>query len=405
MGARTDPRDGAKESAMQPHISDTALAMLHDRAIAVVDRFAAELPLYEGLPQSLIEGDFLHGSRLNVELFFAYLRTGRLPDESDTKEIVDLAVARVRDGAPLAEVLTNYRIGASVLRSKLAESGSAEDVEILREITEPLIQYLLTVTGRIAVAAADGAHDPGWEQRERSRVVADALLNGADPGEWLPGSQSPIGTAFHVVVFRVGDGDPAALTELRNAIDAAAGSFVRMDRRGWTALLPWDTAVDVEVPSSLSDLVPKFAARTDCGWWAGVARAGTRAEIPAAFAQARVLAELGRCLERPERICLLRELPLEYTLARSGAACADLAAVLNPLDEQPQLAQTLELYLDTDFNQLATARALYVHRNTVTYRLSRIHELTGFDPASTAGAVQLAAARTARRIQGGHFTE
>ncbi|WP_280231275.1 helix-turn-helix domain-containing protein [Nocardia cyriacigeorgica] len=46
-----------------------------------------------------------------------------------------------------------------------------------------------------------------------------------------------------------------------------------------------------------------------------------------------------------------------------------------------------------------------MHRNTVTYRLSRIHELTGFDPASTAGAVQLAAARTARRIQGGHFTE
>ncbi|MBF6438932.1 hypothetical protein [Nocardia cyriacigeorgica] len=212
---------------MQPHISGTALAMLHDRAIAVVDRFAAELPLYEGLPQSLIEGDFLHGSRLNVELFFAYLRTGRLPDESDTEEIVNLAVARVRDGAPLAEVLNNYRIGASVLRSQLAESGSAEDVEILREVTEPLIQYLLTVTGRIAVAAADGAHDPGWEQRERSRVVADALLAGTDPGEWLPGSPTPIGTAFHVVVFRVGDGDPAALTELRNAIDAAAGSFVR----------------------------------------------------------------------------------------------------------------------------------------------------------------------------------
>ncbi|WP_280466691.1 hypothetical protein [Nocardia cyriacigeorgica] len=155
---------------MQPHISDTALAMLHDRAIAVVDRFAAELPLYEGLPQSLIEGDFLHGSRLNVELFFAYLRTGRLPDETDTREIVDLAAARVRDGAPLAEVLTNYRIGASVLRTQLAESGSSEDVEILREVTEPLIQYLLTVTGRIAVAAADGAHDPGWEQSGNTLV-------------------------------------------------------------------------------------------------------------------------------------------------------------------------------------------------------------------------------------------
>ncbi|MFE3446963.1 PucR family transcriptional regulator [Nocardia sp. NPDC059180] len=390
---------------MQAQIPDTALAMLHDRAIAVVDRFAAELPLYEGLPQSLIEGDFLHGSRLNVELFFAYLRTGRLPDESDTREIVDLAAGRVRDGAPLAEVLNNYRIGAHVVRSQLAESGSDEDAAILRETAEPLIEYLLTVTGRIAVAAAEGAQEPGWEQRERLRVVADALLSGTDPGEWLPGSPTPIGTAFHVVVFRVGDGDPAALTELRNAIDAAPGSFVRMDRRGWTALLPWAEPVDEEVPGSLAELVPKFAARTDCGWWAGVARAATRAEIPAAFAEARVLAELGRCLERSEPVCLRRELPLEYTLARSGAACADLAAVLNPLDDQQQLAQTLDLYLDTDFNQLGTARALYVHRNTVTYRLARIHELTGFDPASAAGAVQLAAARTARRIRGGHFGE
>ncbi len=41
----------------------------------------------------------------------------------------------------------------------------------------------------------------------------------------------------------------------------------------------------------------------------------------------------------------------------------------------------------------------------LAHRLGLTATVIGFDPASTAGAVQLAAARTARRIQGGHFTE
>jgi hypothetical protein len=51
----------------------------------------------------------------------------------------------------------------------------------------------------------------------------------------------------------------------------------------------------------------------------------------------------------------------------------------------------------------ATARALSVHHNTVTYRLSRVRELTGLDPHRPADAMPLEAARLARRLESAHF--
>jgi sugar diacid utilization regulator len=52
-------------------------------------------------------------------------------------------------------------------------------------------------------------------------------------------------------------------------------------------------------------------------------------------------------------------------------------------DEQyrSELVRTLATYLEHDCKMNATADALYSHRHTVAYRLDRIRELTGLDPA------------------------
>jgi DNA-binding PucR family transcriptional regulator len=41
---------------------------------------------------------------------------------------------------------------------------------------------------------------------------------------------------------------------------------------------------------------------------------------------------------------------------------------------------TLRTYLDAGLNLTRTARALFVHPNTIEYRLRRIRELSGRDP-------------------------
>jgi sugar diacid utilization regulator len=46
-----------------------------------------------------------------------------------------------------------------------------------------------------------------------------------------------------------------------------------------------------------------------------------------------------------------------------------------------ELVRTLQAYLDANCNMNATATAIFAHRHTIAYRLDRIRELTGLDPA------------------------
>ena len=45
----------------------------------------------------------------------------------------------------------------------------------------------------------------------------------------------------------------------------------------------------------------------------------------------------------------------------------------------PELVRTLEAYLESGSSVAATARALYLHRNTVHYRLRKVEARTGLD--------------------------
>jgi len=70
--------------------------------------------------------------------------------------------------------------------------------------------------------------------------------------------------------------------------------------------------------------------------------------------------------------------------ARTQLVC-DLQAVL----ADPDLHQTLEMHLERRTSLEGTARALFVHPNTVRYRLRRIEALTGRSPADPRDALAL----------------
>ena len=59
--------------------------------------------------------------------------------------------------------------------------------------------------------------------------------------------------------------------------------------------------------------------------------------------------------------------------------------VLGPLNKE--LQETLRVFLEKDMSITDSARALYIHRNTLTYRLDRITEITGHNPRRLKGAV------------------
>ena len=79
---------------------------------------------------------------------------------------------------------------------------------------------------------------------------------------------------------------------------------------------------------------------------------------------------------------LARELLPERALLGDASAIAVLdAEVMRPLaDAGPALTETLDAYLDSGGAIEACARKLFVHPNTVRYRLKRITDFTGRDP-------------------------
>lgn len=65
-----------------------------------------------------------------------------------------------------------------------------------------------------------------------------------------------------------------------------------------------------------------------------------------------------------------------------------------------ELAQTLATFFDSGGSIEATARALYVHANTVRYRLRRVQEVTGYSPTDSRDSYALRLALTLGRLLG-----
>jgi DNA-binding PucR family transcriptional regulator len=90
----------------------------------------------------------------------------------------------------------------------------------------------------------------------------------------------------------------------------------------------------------------------------------------------------------------------ERALAGDPAAKAQLVAtVVQPLTSAGgDLGRTLASYLDGGGALESCARALFVHANTVRYRLRRVTEVTGFDPTDPRDSLVLRIALIVGRL-------
>ena len=95
-----------------------------------------------------------------------------------------------------------------------------------------------------------------------------------------------------------------------------------------------------------------------------------------------------------------RELLPERALMGDASAIAALHTdVMRPLaDAGPTLTETLDAYLDCGGAIEACARKLFVHPNTVRYRLKRIADFTGRDPTQPRDAYVLRVAATVGQL-------
>lgn len=130
----------------------------------------------------------------------------------------------------------------------------------------------------------------------------------------------------------------------------------------------------------------------------GVGRpAASLEEIPRSYQEACMARSLGLSLNGPASVTAYDDLGV-YRLLQTCTGTVEaerfLHEVILPIirwDEanHGQLLVTLETFLNCGYNYRLAARQLYLHHNTVRYRLETIQEITGYDPNSPEARLNL----------------
>ena len=108
-------------------------------------------------------------------------------------------------------------------------------------------------------------------------------------------------------------------------------------------------------------------------------------ELRVSYSEALRALEVGRRAGGAGRVCLFADLGVDRLLLSCPTAELDafVSATLGPLLSYErahpgcELSRTLQVFLAADRNVARTARELFVHYNTVKYRLERLESVLG----------------------------
>jgi sugar diacid utilization regulator len=379
----------------------------------MIETFVAEIPLYGQLPREQLEGEILAITEENLRLFFRALRSGEALSASALGDVRLSAARRAEERVPLGAVLTAYHVGARIGWEAIVGAAEPDETDAVIAAGVRVLGYAQQVTAEVAAAYLEEQQTIYGEERDARRSLASALLSGEPADSLAQRLAVSIASAYVVVALRIDPhpdendrgvgGAIAARRKVRRAqraLDDWLGEPVvgLLDPVGGAVLLPTEPDTAHDCADRLPDLVAAVSKAAGADVTAGGAVALGTGDIVRAAAQAHDVVRLARVLGREPGGYVLRDVLLEYQLTRPSDAQSDLAQLLVPLDRNPDLPLTLEVYLDHDLDRRNTAAALHVHPNTLDYRLRRIVELTGLDPSTTRGLQLLGAALASRRL-------
>ncbi|MGE2715939.1 PucR family transcriptional regulator [Mycolicibacterium litorale] len=274
----------------------------------------------------------------------------------------------------------------------------ARSEEQVTALTAGILRYSRDLAFAAASAYADAAEARGaWDTRMEANVV-DAVVRG-DVGPELQSQAATLNwdaTAPATVIVGLPHPDRIDL-----ASDDVRDVVTRNDRAALSDVHgTWLVAI-VSGPLSPTDrfLKEMLVAFADGPVVVGpTAPTLSAAHLSATEAIAGMNAVAGWS-GAPRPVSARELLPERALLGDATAVAALEAEVMRPLgDAGPALTETLDAYLDAGGAIEACARQLFVHPNTVRYRLKRIADFTGRDPTLPRDAYVLRVAATVGRL-------
>lgn len=359
-----------------------------------VARMDEQLPWFRELPSDQRSWVTLV-AQAGLQSFVEWLRS---PDDvlRLTGEVFAAAPQAMARTVSLQQTVELVRTAIAVAEENLPSLVGTGDERVVRE---ELLRFSREIAFAAARVYASAAENRGSWDRRLEALVIDNLVSGSMVGDPLPSRLVALGWNEAVPLVPVVGSAPESSAEsalgsvhnlaARFGVDAMAG--VHADR----LVVVVGGAPD---PDELArELLPLFGD--------GPVVIGPPAEelSDAAAVTQTALSALRAAPAWPHapRPVHAEELVPERALAGDLEARALLIEqVYEPLVEADgSLIDTISAFLDAGGALEATARALYVHANTVRYRLRRIADLCGYAPTDPRGALALRLALAWGRLE------
>lgn len=365
----------------------------------------AQNPAFQSFGATTIREDLTAVTAHGLRLAIRTLDFRQLPSDRELDSIGKLTVKQARKGVPLSAILTLTAEGISAFRNLIVNRAVSDDAEDLKELNRlifALAQRLHTFVSVSYLAVAPAIQQTDAETTHR---LVTALLAGENPSQMALLAGIDLPSSFLVLrLFVMPPSNPGTRVGAHHRIQAHRNLSAA---QGMLATHYGPALFDAPAPhhglvliagdpewQSLRGVIKQIETELRID----IIAVGEQAELDQVSAAAVTTREIARLVNRlglPHALYRMEDVALEYQLTRPGPARESLTRLLAPLDNFPELLQTLSIHLAHDQNRQRTASALGLHTNTVDNRIKRIAQLTGLDPTLPSGLLKLRAAMIA----------
>jgi hypothetical protein len=389
------------------------LAKLDRHCERLVERMVAaivdEIPHYRAHPDPLLLADLAAHVRANIVTFIRVTEQERPPTSDELAFVADMVERRVAQGVPMDHVLHAFRIGQRVLweriMSEAREVGAGPEAAL--SLALPAMRYADVAASEFTACYVRLEEELRASADRASAEVVDALSEGRWPPERAVAAIEPpfpVDASQRYLVAVVAAVSQQRIDELRRQLVLACssaplvGAVARVtgaELAVVAAVRPdAGTGVAARLAATARDLCERLTPQARIGIGG---RADGVADVPAARREATAAARqagAGGTVVVEELTVVERAALITSTLANPARLVPDAieAFVTADLERDGTLVATATAYVESDLNTRRTAERLYVHRNTIRYRLGRIAQLAGVDTSSPRELFELAAA-------------
>jgi hypothetical protein len=349
---------------MRPHLQATVQA--------VADAVTEATPAFAAIADSKVQRDLRTAVKVAFERFLDLIGTDEPALPPSVREVfVSLGAAEAREDRGPEALLTAFRT-ASRLMFRVASEALSEvgrvDTEVLIDLSDATSAYV----DELAAASTDGftlqLREQAGEGERRRRRLAELLLRGSAPASVVAAAAAGIGwPALDAVVPVVLPPDQARDARFRYGAD---GVVAERGRDAVLLLREGPRAARAQLTEALRGR--GAIVGPTLGW----------AQLPEAVRLAELTAELVG--PDPGPVFTDDHLGTLAVRGEPGALAVLSARRLAPLahlrpSRRDSLLVTLQSWLRHWGSRTAVSAELFVHPQTVSYRLNRLRELLGDD--------------------------